>query len=43
VSPAHDEATVETVIAAYREALAVVERVAAEDAFARHLEIPLLQ
>lgn len=42
-SLAHDDTTVDRVIAAYREALAVVEQVAAEDAFARHLEIPLLQ
>ncbi len=42
-SLAHDEATLDKVIAAYREALAVVEQVAEADAFARHLEIPLLQ
>jgi glutamate-1-semialdehyde 2,1-aminomutase len=40
---AHDEPSVERVIAAFRESLAVVEKVAAEDSFARHLEIPLLQ
>jgi glutamate-1-semialdehyde 2,1-aminomutase len=40
---AHDDATLERVIAAYREALAVVEQVAEAGAFARHLEIPLLE
>ena len=39
---AHGEAELAEVIAAYGGALRQVEQVAAENSFARHLEIPLL-
>jgi adenosylmethionine-8-amino-7-oxononanoate aminotransferase len=42
-SLAHDDFAIDQVVAAYRDALAIVEQVAAADSFASHLEIPLLQ